>query len=98
MREEGGNRNWYRWYNLKSQLDSAYKEEEMYWSQKAMSQWLKEGDNNTQYFHASVMSRIKCYRIDHLKKKMGGVCRTEEVIGEISNFYAGLFTSEDSLG
>ena len=42
---------------LKRKLVDAYKREEIYWSQKARVQWLKEADKNTSFFHASVMSR-----------------------------------------
>lgn len=39
---------------LKEELNKAYKEEEIYWAQKARCKWLKERDKNTSYFHASI--------------------------------------------
>lgn len=50
LREAEGNRDWKRWYSLKAQLDMAYKEEEVYWSQRTRVQWLQEGDKNTHFF------------------------------------------------
>lgn len=69
LRDEGGARDWDRWNALKSELDSAYKEEKLYWSQKARVQWLEEGDKNTQFFYASLIQRIKANRIEQLDKE-----------------------------
>lgn len=52
LKEEGGQRDWKFWNKLKTLLNEAYKEEEMFWSKKAREQWLLEGDKNTKYFHA----------------------------------------------
>ena len=52
---------------LKRKLAAAYKKEELFWSQKARLKWLKEGDKNTGYFHATVTGRRKVNRISVLK-------------------------------
>lgn len=36
---------------LMGDLDSLLKGEEIHWKQKAKCKWLKEGDNNTKFFH-----------------------------------------------
>lgn len=65
---------------------------------KAKIQWLKDMDKNTQYFHASIVQRKKVNRIEQLKKETGGWCNNEEeVVEEISSYYAQLFTTEDSF-
>ena len=43
--------------------------EELYWIQKSRIKWLKEGDKNTGYFHATVIGKRKMNRISVLKKK-----------------------------
>ena len=60
--------------NLKMQLSKAYKEEELYWSQKSRNRWLKEGDKNTAFFHLSVMAKRKRNRISLLQKSNGEWC------------------------
>nr|XP_027090317.1 uncharacterized protein LOC113711350 [Coffea arabica] len=82
--------------NLKLQLSKAYKDEELYWSQKSRSRWLKEGDKNTAYFHLSVMAKRKRNRINMLQKANGEWCRGEqEVEEELSKHYQELFTSTE---
>lgn len=96
MQNLDGHRVWGHWHDLKAQLDRAYNEEELYWSQKRRVQWLQEGDRNTSFFHASFMRRRKGNMIVQLEKKGRGECNSkEEVLEEVSKFYETLFTSED---
>lgn len=99
LRDKKGQRDWEQWHVLKSQLDSVYTGEEMYWSQKASNQLLKKGDKNTKFFHASVVQRQKSNRTEMLEKEQGGICENdEELVEEVASFYENLFTSEDGLG
>ncbi|XP_039127523.1 uncharacterized protein LOC120263623 [Dioscorea cayenensis subsp. rotundata] len=41
----------------RSELDQICKQEEIYWRQRSRLQWLKEGDDNTSYFHAVANGR-----------------------------------------
>lgn len=43
--------------NLKEELGLILKQEEMYWKQRARVTWLKEGDENTGFFHAVANGR-----------------------------------------
>ncbi|KAL3515199.1 hypothetical protein ACH5RR_022101 [Cinchona calisaya] len=79
---------------LKLQLSEAYKEEELFWSQKARIHWLKERDRNTSFFHASVQARRKMNNISCLHKDNGEFCvNGNEMAAEISRYYENLYAS-----
>lgn len=66
MQQEGGDRNWTRWRQLKESLDVAYKSEEDFWRRKSRISWLKEGDKNSKFFYTATSERMKRNRIDCL--------------------------------
>ena len=90
MRDRQGSEDRAKIVGLKRKLVEAYKREEIYWSQKARIKWLQEGDKNTSFFHASVMSRRKQNRINGLKRRSGEWCRNE---GEMGGGNCGLLSA-----
>ena len=79
---------------LNEQLSKSDKEEEIYCCQKARSKWLKEGDRNTAYFHASVGARRKKNTISCLQRKNGNWYETtKDMEEEICSFYQNIFKS-----
>ncbi|XP_071938995.1 uncharacterized protein [Coffea arabica] len=79
---------------MKKQLKVAYNEEEAFWNQKSRISWLKEGDKNTQFFHATVKGRRKRNRLHKLRKACGDWTANEEELGrEVANYYGDLFKS-----
>lgn len=43
LQEIGGQRDWDTWYNLRVQLEEAYKAKKEYWARKARTQFLQRG-------------------------------------------------------
>jgi hypothetical protein len=50
---------------LRQQLEERHKQEEILWKHKSRVQWLKEGENNTNSFHYSMVHRRY---INHITK------------------------------
>lgn len=40
-----------------SEVDTILRQEESLWKQRSRTQWLKEGECNTKYFHTSTLTR-----------------------------------------
>ncbi|XP_060170760.1 uncharacterized protein LOC132601709 [Lycium barbarum] len=82
---------------LRTQLEDWSKVEESIYRQKSRIQWLKLGDSNSAYFHASMKSRIAQNHINSLTEQDGSIIQTPEGIkAEIINFYKQLLGSSSS--
>nr|XP_027065280.1 uncharacterized protein LOC113691366 [Coffea arabica] len=81
---------------LKKELSKAYKEEEKHWQQKSRIQWLKEGDKNTKFFHASVQGRRRRNSLHKLQREDGTWTESEEELStEIAGYYRILLDSNE---
>lgn len=76
MQEQGGNRDWNQWRDLKD-LSRAYEQEKLFWKQKSRNQWL-QGDRNTKFFHASTTQRRRGNKIVSVVRLQGGLRESEE--------------------
>ena len=80
--------------NLKWNLCSAYREEELYWKQMSRVLWLKEGDRNTKFFHASTKQRRGRNRIIKLRNPAGGWVEDDEGVERVATtYFQNLFTT-----
>ncbi|XP_020671698.1 uncharacterized protein LOC110091792 [Dendrobium catenatum] len=58
-----------------------------WWKQRSKSKWIKEGDSNSKYFHASASARRNFKWINQLKNNDGSIIYYQEEITEaFSNF------------
>ncbi|XP_075645171.1 uncharacterized protein LOC142616189 [Castanea sativa] len=84
--------------SLSEEIKNLMKLEECMWSQRAKSDWLKYGDQNTKYFDCRSLKRNKRNFIVGLKNEVRDWIENEGKIGDmIVNYYLVLFTSSNPL-
>ena len=81
---------------IKSELNALYEKEEKMWQQRSRVQWLKNGDQNTKFFHGIATQRKRKNFIKGLRDGNGVWQEDEEVFSAvITDFYTHLFTSSN---
>lgn len=80
--------------DITSQLNNAYLAEEAYWKQRSRLLWLKLGDRNTGFFHATTKGRKRANSFSVLEDAEGTACYKEEEISKIIvKYFKEMFTS-----
>lgn len=84
--------------DLLKELDIILEQEELLWRQKSRVSWLKAGERNTCFFHASTIIRRPRNRIWRLHDSNGVWCEDEQQLRNMeNNFYRNLYTSESVM-
>uniref|UniRef100_A0A2N9GQ47 Reverse transcriptase domain-containing protein n=1 Tax=Fagus sylvatica TaxID=28930 RepID=A0A2N9GQ47_FAGSY len=80
----------------KADLESVAHAEEVFWRQKSRILWLKEGDNNTKFFHKMANSHRRNNYMD--KVEVDGVVYEEEseIREQVVHFYESLYQESES--
>ena len=79
---------------LQESLAKAFSDEEIYWKQKSRNQWMKEGDQNTGYFHACTKTRYSQNRVNTIMDDQGRMFTGDKEIGNhAQDFFTNIFST-----
>ncbi|CAM9004002.1 unnamed protein product [Rhodiola kirilowii] len=82
---------------LIKELDEWLSREEQMWQQRSRVLWLREGDNNTAFFHQKASARRKTNTIVHLRNTEGALCYDQSSLETIAvRYFQQLFTASDN--
>lgn len=74
-------------------------QEELLRKQKSRNDWLKDGDDNTRFFHTSTLVRRRRNRVESLKNDGGIWVEDKKGLKETAmRFYTDLFSSNSEAG
>lgn len=71
------------------------KQEEIFWRQKSRSIWLKQGDNNTSFFHKMANAHHRYSHIDNLVINGRSVTDEESINNKILAFFKSLYSEDE---
>jgi hypothetical protein len=76
-------------------MDELLYREEMMWLQRSRIAWLKEGDQNTSYFHKQAVWRARKNKIKKSKDPSGDWCEDpKQMQWMASDFFSNLYTAD----
>lgn len=82
--------------SLKEELRTLLVQEEKLWQQRAKTAWLKDGDQNSKFFHSRASHRFKRNDILKLQRDDGSWCEGEHQIALLFvNYFTSVFRSND---
>lgn len=75
-------------------MNALLMDEEIYWKQRLRADWLREGDNNTKFFHAKSSAYKRKKKIWGIENSHGSQLKEkEEIESEFSSYFQEFFTT-----
>ncbi|XP_074308415.1 uncharacterized protein LOC141643244 [Silene latifolia] len=83
--------------NLVTGITHLLKQEELFWRQRSRVLWLRDGDNNTKFFHRKAGQRKQKNNIRKILDKEGRIyTRTDHIDGYAVSYFSKLLSSSES--
>lgn len=81
----------------KKKLTETYVQQEVFWRQRAKQLWLKEGDQNSRYFHTATKNRRKSNQIERLLDNQGNIVEWGSGLEQtVENYFKDLFKASNT--
>lgn len=94
-----GRPDWREIKRVQEQIANLWKQEEIYWGQRSRLKWLKWGDKNSSFFHATTVQRRYRNRLHRIKDKNGvWVEGQEEIFGAVLDHFSEVYKAEECVG
>lgn len=77
--------------NLELELSRLLAQEEIYWKQLSKQLWLKEGDQNTKYFHKFASCKRRNNYLPRLRDQNGDWVDGTAMQSEVMRYYENIF-------
>jgi hypothetical protein len=85
-------------YQVSARLDELLHREEIMWRQRSRIKWLKEGDQNTKFFHRKATGRAKKNKIRKLRRRDGIETNDEnEFKAVVNSFFKDLYSKDQTV-
>ncbi|GAU36460.1 hypothetical protein TSUD_166260 [Trifolium subterraneum] len=82
-----------RYDEVRRKMSMLLAQEEAFWKQRAKIYWLRDGDTNSRFFHATASARKKRNEITQMKKDDGEVIQHQHEVCEVAkNYFEQLFS------
>lgn len=82
---------------LQKEHQQALTQKEIYWKQRSRICWLKEGNNNTKFYHAFATNRKRCNMFKVLSLiTINGLLMTKKFKKKIANNFKNIYTSNNN--
>lgn len=81
----------------RKKLEEIYAQKEVFWRQKVKQLWLKDGDQNIKFFHASAKKRRRVNHINTLRNADGDLLDWGSMLEDtIVHYFSSLFASSET--
>lgn len=80
----------------KKKLTETYAQQEVFWRQRSKQLWLREGDQNSKFFHTATKNRRRMNQINFLYDSQGNKVEWGSGLeSTVENYFSNLFTCSD---
>lgn len=90
---------WSHVAQIRKRIDELWKQEELYWGQRSRVKWLKYGDRNSKFFHASTIQRRDRNRLTRIMDDNNNSQEGQgNIMAAVVDHFTAVYNSEEPTG